>query len=49
MHKHVNNKPIKKVRRIDSSRVPELKNKRAVHKDVDDFIYGDKSISPSNR
>ena len=49
MRRHINNKPIKKVRRIDSSRVPEPKNKRVDHKDIDDFIYGDKQTLPSNR
>lgn len=49
MHKQVHKKPVKKVRRVDSHRVPEPKNKRTVYGDVDDFIYGDKSVSPSNR
>ena len=49
MQRQVNKKPIKKVRRVEPTQIPEPKNKPPVCDDIDDFIYGDKKTSPSNR
>lgn len=49
MHKHIHEKPVKKVRRVEIDKKVTPDTKRTVYGDIDDFIFGDERSAPSNR